>query len=330
MKTYDLHSHVIPPTIVEAMKRDPQRFGMKVEERDGKIYFERRGQVSEMEPEFFSAEAKVAAMDRMKIDVSALSVAPPTYFYALPPDAGLAASKLSNDGIAQMVAKHPDRLRGMATLPMQDPDAAIVELERVVKEYKFKAVEIGTSVEGEQLAHPKFRKLLKTIEQLGCFIFTHPYACSAKGGMDGFELFNLIGYPLDSTIMIAHLMLTGALDDLKKLKIVVPHGGGYVPYQIGRFEHGHQNRPAASSKTKSSPYEMLKRFYFDALTHDPRSTRHLINVMGADHVVIGTDNPFNMGYEDPLGRLDATPGITAEEREWIRSRTAAMLLGEQP
>jgi aminocarboxymuconate-semialdehyde decarboxylase len=330
VKTYDLHSHVIPPTIVEAMKRDPQRFGMKVEERDGKIYFERRGQVSEMEPEFFSAEAKVAAMDRMKIDVSALSVAPPTYFYALPPDAGLAASKLSNDGIAQMVAKHPDRLRGMATLPMQDPDAAIVELERVVKEYKFKAVEIGTSVEGEQLAHPKFRKLLKTIEQLGCFIFTHPYACSAKGGMDGFELFNLIGYPLDSTIMIAHLMLTGALDDLKKLKIVVPHGGGYVPYQIGRFEHGHQNRPAASSKTKSSPYEMLKRFYFDALTHDPRSTRHLINVMGADHVVIGTDNPFNMGYEDPLGRLDATPGITAEEREWIRSRTAAMLLGEQP
>ena len=330
MKTYDLHSHVIPPTIVEAMKRDPQRFGMKVEERDGKIYFERRGQVSEMEPEFFSAEAKVAAMDRMKIDVSALSVAPPTYFYALPPDAGLAASKLSNDGIAQMVAKHPDRLRGMATLPMQDPDAAIVELERVVKEYKFKAVEIGTSVEGEQLAHPKFRKLLKTIEQLGCFIFTHPYACSAKGGMDGFELFNLIGYPLDSTIMIAHLMLTGALDDLKKLKIVVPHGGGYVPYQIGRFEHGHKNRPAASSKTKSSPYEMLKRFYFDALTHDPRSTRHLINVMGADHVVIGTDNPFNMGYEDPLGRLDATPGITAEEREWIRSRTAAMLLGEQP
>jgi aminocarboxymuconate-semialdehyde decarboxylase len=269
-------------------------------------------------------------MDRMKIDVSALSVAPPTYFYALPPDAGLAASKLSNDGIAQMVAKHPDRLRGMATLPMQDPDAAIVELERVVKEYKFKAVEIGTSVEGEQLAHPKFRKLLKTIEQLGCFIFTHPYACSAKGGMDGFELFNLIGYPLDSTIMIAHLMLTGALDDLKKLKIVVPHGGGYVPYQVGRFEHGHRNRPAASSKTKSSPYEMLKRFYFDALTHDPRSTRHLINMVGADHVVIGTDNPFNMGYEDPLGRLDATPGITTGEREWIRSRTAAMLLGEQP
>ena len=328
MKTYDLHSHVIPPTIVEAMKRDPQRFGMKVEERDGKIYFERRGQVSEMEPEFFSAEAKVAAMDRMKIDVSALSVAPPTYFYALPPDAGLAASKLSNDGIAQMVAKHPDRLRGMATLPMQDPDAAIVELERVVKEYKFKAVEIGTSVEGEQLAHPKFRPVLKTIEQLGCFIFTHPYACSAKGGMDGFELFNLIGYPLDSTIMIAHLMLTGALDDLKKLKIVVPHGGGYVPYQIGRFEHGHQNRPAASSKTKSSPYEMLKRFYFDALTHDPRSTRHLINVMGADHVVIGTDNPFNMGYEDPLGRLDATPGLTAEERAQICGGTARALLGE--
>lgn len=328
MSNIDLHSHVIPPTIVEVMRRDPQRFGMKVAERDGKLYFERRGQLSEMEREFYDVEAKIAAMDRMRIDISALSVAPPTYFYALSPDAGLAASKLSNDGIAQMVAKYPARLRGMATLPMQDPDAAITELERAVKEHKFTAVEMGTSIEGEQLAHAKFRPLLKTIEQLGCFIFTHPYSCAAKGGMDGYELFNTVGYPLDSTLMVAHLMFSGALDELKRLRILLPHGGGYVPYQIGRFERGHQARPAASVHTKSSPYEMLKRFYFDALTHDPRSARHLINMVGADHVVIGTDNPFNMGYDDPLAALDAVPGLTPEERDAICGRTARRLLGE--
>jgi len=328
MSNIDLHSHVIPPTIIAVMLRDPERFGMKIAERDGRIYFERKGKLSEMEREFHDVDAKIAAMDRMRIDISALSVAPPTYFYALSAEAGLAASRLSNDGIAQMVAKYPARLRGMATLPMQDPDAAITELERVVKEYKFKAVEMGTSIEGEQLAHPRFRPVLKTIEQLGCFIFTHPYACSAKGGMDRYEMFNTVGYPLDSTLMVAHLMASGALDDLKTLRIVIPHGGGYVPYQIGRFDRAHKHRPAASVDTQSAPYDLFKRFYFDALTHDPRSTRHLINMAGADHVVIGTDNPFNMGYEDPIGRLDATPGLTAEEKAMICGGTASKLLGE--
>jgi aminocarboxymuconate-semialdehyde decarboxylase len=227
-----------------------------------------------------------------------------------------------------MVAKYPPRLRGMATLPMQDPDAAITELERVVKEFKFKAVELGTSVEGEMLAAPKFRPLLKTIEQLDCFVFTHPYTCAAQGGMDAYELPNTVGYPLDSTLMVAHLMASGALDDLKKLRIVIPHGGGYVPYQIGRFARAHQHRPAASVATKSSPYDLFKRFYFDALTHDPRSTRHLITMAGADHVVIGTDNPFNMGYEDPIAALEATPGLTAAEKAQIVSGTARALFGE--
>jgi aminocarboxymuconate-semialdehyde decarboxylase len=257
-----------------------------------------------------------------------LSVAPPTYFYALAPETGLAAARMSNDGIAQLVAKYPARLRGMATLPMQDPDAAITELERVVKEHRFKAVEMGTSIEGEQLAAAKFRPVLKTIEQLGCFMFTHPYTCAAKGAMDQYEMANTVGYPLDSTLMAAHLMASGALDDLKQLRILIPHGGGYVPYQIGRFANAHKHRPAASAHTRNSPYDLLRRFYFDALTHEPRSTRHLINMVGADHVVIGTDNPFNMGYDDPLGMLEATPSLTPEEREAVRGGTARSLLGE--
>ncbi len=328
MNAVDLHSHVIPPTIIDAMRADPARFGMKIEARDGNLHFERRGKLSEMEREFYDIDAKLAAMDRMGIEISVLSVAPPIYFYALSAEAGLAAAQLSNDGIAQMVGKYPARLRGMATLPMQDVDAAIVELERAVKEHGFKAVELGTSVEGAQLAESKFRPLLKTIEQLGCFIFAHPYSCAAKGGMDDYELFNTVGYPLDTTLMVANLMFSGALDDLKTLRIVLAHGGGFVPYQIGRFERGHRHRPAASAKTASSPREMLKRFYFDALTHDPQSTRHLINRVGADRIVIGTDNPFNMGYDEPLAALDATPGLTADERDAICSRTARTLLGE--
>ncbi len=336
MSVIDLHSHVIPPATMEVLLRDPGRFGMKNEvghgikvvERGGMLYFERSNRLIEINRELYDVEAKIAAMDRMRVDITVLSVAPPTYFYDLSPAAGLAASRLSNDGIAQMVAKYPARLRGMATLPMQDPGAAIVELERVVREHGFKGVEIGSSIEDAQLADAKFRPLLKAIERLGCFVFAHPLTCTAKGGMSGYELFNTIGNPLDETIMFAHLVFTGALDDLKALRILIPHGGGYIPYQIGRFERAHRYRPAAHADSKTTPREALRRFYFDALTHDPLSARLLIDRVGADHVVIGTDNPFDMGYYDPLAELDTIPNLTPEERAQICGRTALELLGE--
>lgn len=336
MKTFDLHSHAVPRTLIDAMLADPDRFdakgrsgnGVKTVERDNVPYFENNGRLSEIDRELYDVEAKLDAMNRMRIDVSALSVAPPTYFYYLPPEAGLYAARLSNDGIARMVGENPARLRGMATLPMQDPDAAIAELERVVKDYGFKAVELGTSIEGEQLAHPKFRQVLKTIEQLGCFVFAHPYTCMAKGGMEGYELFNTIGFPLDEVIMAAHLMFSGRLDELARLRILIAHGGGYLPYQIGRLDCAHRNRASARINTQTAPRDLLRRFYFDALTHDPHSLRLLIDQVGAEHVAIGTDNPFDMGYQDPLGELDKVPNLTAREREFVCSATALSLLGE--
>jgi aminocarboxymuconate-semialdehyde decarboxylase len=268
-------------------------------------------------------------MDENKLDVSVISVGPPIYFYWLSPDAGLVAAKLANDGIAQMVARHPSRLRGMAHLPMQDPDAAITELERVVKEHKFKAVELGTSIEGAPLADQKFRKVLKTIEQLGCFIFTHPYQCLAEGGMDQYYLRNFIGFPLDTTLMVAHLLFSGAMDELPKLKIVLAHGGGFMPYQIGRFRHGHQVRPEPKVNHVTPPRELFKRFYFDCLTHDAKAARYLIDQVGADRVVIGTDHPFDMTPLDVPASVDGIPGLSADEKAWVCERTAKLLLGEQ-
>jgi aminocarboxymuconate-semialdehyde decarboxylase len=288
--------------------------------------------MAELLPEFCDVDAKIAWMDRAGMDVAVISVGPPIYFYWLKPEDGLCAARLANDGIAQMVAAHPGRLRGMAHLPMQDPDAAIVELERAAKEHGFRAVELATSIEGAPLAHPKFRKVLRTIEQLGLFIFAHPYQCLAQGGMDDYYLKNFIGFPLDTTLMVAHLMFSGALDELAKLRILCAHGGGFVPYQIGRFVHGHGVRPEPRVNRASSPAKLFKRLYFDCLTHEPRSARHLINMAGADHVVIGTDNPFDMapqGIAKQAGQVDAIPGLTAAERAWVCSKTAKKLLGER-
>jgi aminocarboxymuconate-semialdehyde decarboxylase len=337
LKSFDLHTHVIPPELINALVREPARFdvlgkpteNIKVVEKDGKLYFDRSHRLLEINRELYEIDAKIEAMDRMRIDVSVLSVAPPVYLYGAGAEAGLAAARIANDGIARMVEKHPARLRGMATLPMQDPDAAVGELERAVKEHGFKGVEIGSSIEGQQLALPRFRPVLKAMERLDVFLFAHPYDCAATGGMEGYELPNTIGNPLDETIMFANLAFTGALDDLPRLRILVAHGGGYLPYQIGRFERAHRYRPAARAATASSPSALLKRFYFDALTHDPLSTRLLIDRAGADHVVLGTDNPFDMGYYDPLEQLDAVPRLTAAEREQVCGGTAQMLLGEK-
>jgi aminocarboxymuconate-semialdehyde decarboxylase len=324
----DLHNHVIPPTIVDAIARHPDRYGTRIEERDGKRWFSVHGPFAELQPAFYDVEAKLDWMDRNQVDIAAISVGPPIYFYDLSPEVGLEAAKLANDGIAQMCAEHPERLRGMAHLPMQDSDAAIAELERVVRQHEFRAVEVGTSIEGKPLADSRFRQVLKTIEQLDCFLFTHPYQCLAQGGMGEYYLSNFIGFPLDTTMMVAHLMYSGALDEMPKLRILLPHGGGYVPYQIGRFIHGFHVRPEPKVKTQTSPADLLRHFYFDTLTHDPQAVRHLINRVGADHVVIGSDHPFDMGPPDLMGGIDAIPELTASEREYVCSLTALSLLGE--
>lgn len=324
----DLHNHVIPLTLIDAARRAPERFGLRVDDRDGRIFYERRGKLSELRPGFCNPEAKLAAMDEMGITIAALSAAPPIFLHHLPLEAAAAAATLINDGIAQFVASNPARFRGMAYLPMQHPDAAIAELERVVREYQFKAVEIATSIDGAQLAEKKFRPILRTIEQLGCFVFTHPCQCSAEGGMDDYDFYNLLGFPFDTTLMVSHLMFSGALDELKTLKIVLSHGGGYIPYQIGRLAHGYKMRAATRRDAKTPPADLLRRFYFDALTHDAQAARFLIDKAGADRVVIGTDHPFDMGPENLRTSIDAIPGLTADERRQICEGTAAMLLGE--
>ena len=324
----DLHNHIIPLTLIDAARREPGRYGMRVEDRDGKIFYERRGKLSELRPGFCDAEAKLAAMDEMGVDIAALSAAPPIFLHHLPLEAAAAAATLINDGIAQFVAKNPARFRGMAYLPMQHPEAAIAELERVVREYQFKAVEIATSIDGAQLAEKKFRPILRTIEELGCFVFTHPYQCSAKGGMEDYDFYNLLGFPFDTTLMVSHLMFSGALDELKTLKFVLSHGGGYIPYQIGRLAHGYKIRESTRRDAKTSPADLLRRFYFDALTHDAGAARYLIDKVGADRVVIGTDHPFDMGPENLLRSIDDIPHLTEDERRQICEGTAATLLGE--
>lgn len=327
MKRIDLHSHVIPQTIIDAWRERPELYNTRVEGQGRSLAFVRGKVRFELVPEFYDADAKVESMDRKQLDLSYISPGPQTFFYGLKGEQAAATARLVNEGVARMVHARPDRLRGMATLPMQEPELAIAEIDRVIKEYGFKAVEIATAIGEEELAEPKFRPVLRHLEQRRMMVFAHPNTQGSGGRLDCWYLTNLIGNPLDTTIMVGKLMFSGALDELPELKILLAHGGGFLPYQIGRFEHGHTVRPDTAADTKTKPMAMFKRFYFDALTHSPQAIRHLIDVVGSERVVLGTDSPFDMGEEHPVERLEAVPRLTQQEREDICYRSAMRLLG---
>ena len=317
--------------MIEAIRARPRDYLMRVVgSGDSEIFVRDDKHSTPVYAEFYDAQAKVDGMDRKGIDISVISVTPVVFFYWLDADAGLAAARLMNDGIARMAAAAPERLRGMATLPMQDSGAAIAELERVVKEHGFRSVELGCRVQGELLSEARFRPVLRRAQELGVFVFTHPYVAGVlPPDLGCYYLGNLTAMPFDTAVMAAHFMLSGALDDLEKLVIVLAHGGGHLPYQIGRLEHGYRVRKEARAHARSSPMALLRRFYFDALTHDADALRFLVAKVGADRVTIGTDAPFDMAEDDPLAMIDELTHLTAAERERILGLNALELLGEK-
>jgi len=320
----DLHSHVIPPAFIA----DIGKVAARVETRAGAPWIvHEQGYAYPMLPEFSDVGAKLAAMDRKGIGVSVLSPAPPTFTYWAERDLAGAVTRAVNDGVAAMIAARPDRLRGIGILPMQHPEDAVAELERIVAEHGFRGVEIGTSIEGARLSEPRFRPVLRRAAALGVFVFAHPYYIGNKSGFEDYYLTNLIGNPLETAMMVADLMFSGTLDELPELKLVLAHGGGFAPYQIGRLVHGHAVRSETRANTARSPLELLRRLYFDTIVFEPQALRFLVDLVGADHVALGTDAPFDMGDETPLDTL-AAADLGAARQQQVAARTALALLGE--
>ena len=318
----DFHSHVIPETIIAAMRADPERYATRIEAEAGKRYLVRGKLRLELLPEFSLAEAKLEAMDRKGIEISVISPGPQVFFYNLKEADGIAAARLVNDGIAAMAAEKPARLRGMATLPMQHPEAAVAEMERVAREHGFKGIELATLAPGGELADPKYRPVLRRAQELKMTIFAHPNTIGSSGRLDCYYLTNLIGNPLETTIMVANLMFSGALDELPRLKMLLAHGGGFAPYQVGRFVHGHKVRPETRAHTASSAKDLLRRFSFDTLTHDAQALRYLIELVGVERLVLGTDAPFDMGDENPRETLSV---LSKDQVEALRKNALRLL-----
>ncbi|MBV9375036.1 MAG: amidohydrolase [Alphaproteobacteria bacterium] len=273
-----------------------------------------------------SPEKRIEDMDRMGIDIQAISPAPRQTYYGADPDLGLAASRATNDFIAEICGRYPDRFVGLGTVPLQAPELALAELDRLHKSLGFRGIEIMTHVAGEDLSGERFRKIFARCEELGLVVFMHPDGFTEARRLGDHYFNNVIGNPLDSTVALHHLIFGGVLADNPNLKLVVAHGGGFLPAYSGRIDHAASARPDCCERIHRMPTTYLKRIYFDALVYTHHQLEYLVEQYGADHILMGTDYPADMGEADPIGMIEGAPGLDDVERRAILGRNAARLL----
>ena len=270
---------------------------------------------------------RLADLDAMGIDVQIISPPPPQCYYTVPVDIAVKATQLVNDGIAEFCAKKADRLKGFGAVPMPDPQEAAKELERCVQHLGFKGVEVLTNVAGKELSDPAFAPFWKKAEDLGAVVLIHPNGFTEASRLSRFYFNNVIGNPLETTIALHYLIFDGVLERHPKLKILAVHGGGYLGAYPGRIDHAWGARSDSHGDLPHPPTTYLKRIYFDTVVFTPYQLAELVRLFGADHVLLGTDYPYDMAEFDPLGHVAGVEGFDASTIAALAGGNAKRLLG---
>ena len=303
--TVDIHAHTVPEALIRSLASEVPAAAPKLTQDDGGWYLTYPGgrRSGPVPPGMFDLADRLAEMDRCGVDVQALSV-PPTHFgYRLDPAAAGDAIRLHNDAMIDMARAHPVRFVVLGALPLQDTGRAVAELERLAAIPQIVGVELGTNVVGRNLDHESLEDVWAALEVIGLAVVLHPDNVVGADRMKDHYLHNLVGNPTDSTLAAGSLIFGGVLTRYPELRIALLHGGGFLPYQIGRLEHGWRVRPEPRYRLDVSPRELLGRFWFDTLTHDPVSLRFLCERVGPDRLCLGSDYPFDMADPDPVGSV---------------------------
>jgi len=325
MPTIDIHAHWYPQEWLRVFETDGAKEGAALERRaDGTYHLRAKHITNAFDERFVVVDERVKAMDQRRIDVHALSLTTPMVYWASA-GLGVALSQAFNDAASAAHKKHPQRLLGLAMVPMQAPDAALKELERAAKLPGMKGMYLSTNVNGEELDEQKFWNVYAKCEELGWPIFLHPVDTIGGERTKKYYLKNLCGNPYDTGIAAAHLIFGGVLDRFPKLEINLPHAGGTFPWLIGRWDHGTKVR-AELKHMKRPPSEYLRRFTYDTIGHDDRINAALVRLVGADRVTLGSDYCFDMGLDDPLATVNRIAGLSEADKQAISGGNARKLL----
>jgi len=264
-------------------------------------------------------------MGEMGVDGHCLSLAQPMVYWASP-DLSERLSIAYNDACVEAHEAYPDRFLGMAILPMQEPELALKELERVKGLPGIKGVYMATRVLDLELSDPSFFPVYEAIEALGLTIFLHPIKVVDPSRLKQFYLTNFIGNPTETAIAASHLIFGEVLDRFPKLTVCLPHAGGTFPWLIGRINHGWGVRDECKH-LKNPPVDYLRRFYYDTITHAAPALEYLIGLVGPDRVVLGSDFCFDMSYDRPVEVVTQHAGLSEEDQTLILNGNAKRLLG---
>lgn len=323
----DIHAHFHPENCLEFLLDEGARYNpiLELDEHGRKnLRFANRAfNYGPHTPDFFDPETKIREMKEMGIEMQVLYPAPFFYFYWVEADLGVKLARFINDGTAKMARDYPDRFIGAATVPLQDVDAAVEELERAVSQLGLKAVGIGSNVDGRDLDDPALRPFFEKAQALGIPVLVHP--CSDSPRYGDHYLIPILAFPFDTTTAITKLILSRVPEEFPDLRFCFAHAGGTIPFLMGRLDHGYAYRSAWPKILPKRPSEYLKSMYFDSIVYHPQTLAYLAQMLPADRIVLGTDHPFDMTERQPVQIVKSAP-VTDEVKELILEKNAANLL----
>jgi aminocarboxymuconate-semialdehyde decarboxylase len=272
-------------------------------------------------------EHRLADLDAMGIDVQIIAPPPPQCYYTVPLDIAVKATQIVNDGIADFCALEPERFKGFGAVPMTDGAEAARELDRCVKQLGFTGVEILTNVAGKELSDPTFAPFWRKAEELGALVMIHPNGFTEASRLTRFYFNNVIGNPLETTIALHYLIFDGIFERHSRLKVLAVHGGGYLGAYPGRIDHAWGARSDSHGALPQPPTAYLQQIYVDSVVFTPHQLAALVGVFGPDHVLLGTDYPYDMAEYDPLGHIAAVADFDATTVAALAGGNAKRLLG---
>lgn len=283
----------------------------------------------EVDDNCFDAAVRMKEMEYTGVNVQVLSTIPVLFNYWAKPADGLETSRFFNDHIADTVAKNSDKFIGIGTVPLQDIDMAVREMERCVQELKMPGLEIGSNINGDNLSDKKFFPFYKRAEELGCALFIHPWEMMGEDKMQKYWLPWLVGMPAETSRAICSMIFGGVMQQFPKLRIAFAHGGGSFPLTIGRIEHGFNVRPdLLAIDNPINPRDYIGRFWIDSLVHDEKAMKYIIDVMGENNICLGSDYPFPLGEHHP-GKMIEGMNFENDLKEKLLYKNAQNWLGMQ-
>ena len=324
----DIHTHIMPAQ----MPNWVQKFGygnfIHLEHRNCKACMIKGDKVfRQVDDNCFDAEVRLAEMNDTNVDIQVLSTIPVLFNYWAKPKDGLETSRFFNDHIANTVIKNTNRFIGLGTVPLQDIELAIIEMERCVLELHMPGLEIGSNINGINLSDKQFFPFYKRAEELGCSLFVHPWEMMGETQMPQYWLPWLVGMPAETSRAICSMIFGGVFQQFPALKVAFAHGGGSFPFTIGRIEHGYNVRPDLVAVDNAiHPRDYIGKFWIDSLVHDAKALHYIVDVMGADNICLGSDYPFPLGEHHP-GKLINEVITDTELQQKLLYKNALQWLG---